>query len=1152
MAPHDPERGFPSPWGRSGRSGAALGLIAFVLTSAPAPVTAQDARSPVTEDPTFVPVAQLLGSSDPVGQLYLRFGNTVSVSGDTLVVGAPQEDTTGGTDAGAAYVYVRSGNAWMPQARLAASDAAPWYEFGRSVSVSGDTAVVGAPRPSYSGGGKVYVFVRSGAIWTEQQKLMTADPFAYPFGASVSVSGDTAVVGASATDGAGAAYVFVRTGTSWTQQARFNGSGGNNEDAFGGSVSASGDTILVGAGRENGTSGPEAGAVHVFVRGGTSWTEQAKLIASDAAAFDGFGGSVSISGDTAVVGAPSAVASTGAAYVFVRSGTTWTEQQKLVTQDTGAYHSGTSVSVFGDTAVVGGPSSGASLGAAGTVFVYARSGTTWAEQPKVTASDAAAYDEFGASVSLFEDTLVVGAPRADAAAGAAYAFARVGTTWTEQEKLSAPASDVTASDHFGQSVSVSGDTVVVGAPDDDRPLAYSGGSAYVFMRSGAAWSTQKLTASNAGGNDHFGTSVAVSGDTIVVGAPDIGAPAGFHGYGFAYAFVREGAFWREQQILGESWTQLLGVSVSVSGDTAVVGGPGRPPYYDTGVAYVYVRSGTMWTEQQHLLSPLGADYDQFGSSVSVYGETLAVADSFSSSTHVFQRSGDSWSLQQTVGVSGPVSIYGDTLVVGRHVFVRSGATWTERQVLTTADGATTFSSVQVSGDRLVAGRAHAAYVFERVGAAWVEQERLVSPDAQPGDGFGASVSVSGETVVVGDPSHDTAGGPDAGSAYVFEGRVVPSADLWVRKTDGRAAAVPGQAVTYSITVANAGPDAVEGAAVADTLPAALACTTTCSGTGGATCTSGPFAGSISDTVSIPAGQFVTYTAVCTVSSSAVGTFSNTATVTAPATVRDPYPGNNSATDTDTLDPAADLAMVLTQSADTVSAGGVLDYLITVGNLGPWPSTAMTVTDVLPSGTSFLASIPGPGACSVDGDTLTCALGPLPPGETHTVSVEVEVAAGARGVLRNTASVAGHEPDPVAANDSDTVSALVSRPTQFFTLAPCRVVDTRAGSTAPIGGPALAARSTRVFALAGHCGIPTSAQAVALNVTVTGAEAAGNLRFFPAGLSVPLAAVVSYREGQTRGNNTVVALDADGEIGAYVAQAARTKVHVIIDVAGYFE
>jgi uncharacterized repeat protein (TIGR01451 family) len=420
--------------------------------------------------------------------------------------------------------------------------------------------------------------------------------------------------------------------------------------------------------------------------------------------------------------------------------------------------------------------------------------------------------------------------------------------------------------------------------------------------------------------------------------------------------------------------------------------------------------------------------------------------------------------------------------------------------------------------------------------------------AQPRSRFGRSVSLWGGTVVVGEPHRDTASGAEAGATFVFE---EGGADLWLRITDGRPAAIPSSSVTYAITVGNAGPDAVEGAVVADALPTALACTTTCSGTGGATCRTGPFAGSIADSVDIPAGQSVTYTSDCAISASATGALSNTATVEAPPTVRDHYPGNNSATDTDTLDPAADLELALTQASDNVSPGGTLDYVITVTNLGPWPSSGMTVTNVLPAGTSFVESNPG-GACSPVSGTLECGLGALAPGEAHTVGIRVAVEAAARGVLTDTASVVGHEPDPVRGNDSARQNALVSAPTQFFTIEPCRLVDTRGGSTAPLGGPALAARSTRVFAFAGRCGIPATARAVALNVTVTEASGDGNLRLFPAGLPVPLASAVSYREGQTRGNDAVVAVNADGELAAYIAQTARTKVHVIIDVTGYFE
>jgi uncharacterized repeat protein (TIGR01451 family) len=1107
-------------------------------------------RAAGDEPGPFVAVAELLGSSDPVSQTDVEFGRTLSLSGDTLVVGAPREDTASGVDAGAAYVFVRSGGAWTLQARITASDGSPGREFGHSVSVSGDTAVIGAPLPGSGVSGKAYVFVRSGTTWTEVQQLTASDATVSRFGYSVAVSGDTAVAGAFRSGGIGEIVVFARSGTGWTEQATFVGADEDGFwDGFGSAMSIAGDTILAGAGRADGPSGPDSGAVRVFQRDGTSWAEQTTLTASDGAAYDEFGASVSLSGDTAVVGAPDAGGAAGAAYVFVRSGATWTEQQKLLTADQEAYDSAASVSVSGDTAVLGGHLSGAIVQAAGAAYVFTRSGTTWTEQPKLTASDGMPYDRFGAAVAIEGDTLAAGAPDVSGRAGAVYFFGRSGVVWSEQAKVSSPGTDTTGGDLFGASISVFGDTVAVGAPDDHLPVARYGGSAYAFVRSGQGWSRQKLVASNAGSNDHFGTSVSASSDTIVVGAPDIGAPSPIHGSGYAYVFVRDGTSWSEQQILGASWTQLLGASVSLSGDTAVVGGPGRPPYYDTGDARVYVRSGTTWTEQQRLVSPLGATYDEFGSSVAVNGDTLAVVDG--SATYVFVRSGSSWTLQQALGVGGPVSIYGDTLVVGRHVFVRSGATWTQQQLLALSDAATSLSSVHVSETRLVAGRASTAYVFERVGLAWIERQRLVAPAALPGDGFGTSVSVSGGTVVVGARGRDTVLGADSGAALVFEERR-ETADLWIRKTDDRAAVMPGGSLTYTITVGNAGPDGVEGAVVTDVLPAALTCTTTCAGTGGATCRTGPFEGSVTDSVGIPPRQAVTYTSACTVSASATGNLSNTATVTPHAAVNDPFPQNNSATDTDTLDPAADLAMSLTQSTDNATPGGVLDYTITVTNQGPWPSTGMTVRNVQPSGTALIASIPGSSLCSLNGRTLECNLGPLAVGDTHTVMVEVAVDASVRGVLTDRATVSGHEPDLVPDNDSDTVVALVSAPTQFFTIAPCRLVDTRNGSTAPVGGPALAARSKRVIAVAGHCGIPATAQAAAVNVTVTGAGAGGNLRLFPAGLSVPLATVVSYREGQTRGNNGVVALGANGAIVAYAGQAARTKVDLIIDVTGYFE
>ncbi|MEI7932041.1 MAG: hypothetical protein WCI21_03170 [Alphaproteobacteria bacterium] len=301
------------------------------------------------------------------------FGYCVGVSGDTAVVGAWQEgSSTAGVnstpnqlapDAGAAYVFVRSGTTWTQQAYLKASNPKAGYNFGSSVAVSGNTVVVGAPfeassstgvnstpDESASGAGAAYVFVRSGTTWTQQAYLKASNAGAGDsFGTSVGVAGDTVVVGASGEasstsgvnstpddnlSGAGAAYVFVRSGTTWTEQAYLKASAPAFLDFFGTSVAVSGDSIVVGAPFEDFS---DSGAAYVFVRTGTTWSQQAYLKAGNAGANHYFGWSVAISTNTLVVGAygeassstgvnstpNESAAGSGAAYVFTRSGTTW-------------------------------------------------------------------------------------------------------------------------------------------------------------------------------------------------------------------------------------------------------------------------------------------------------------------------------------------------------------------------------------------------------------------------------------------------------------------------------------------------------------------------------------------------------------------------------------------------------------------------------------------------------------------------------------------------------------------------------------------------------------------------------------------------------------------------------------------------------------
>jgi len=336
---------------------------------------------------------------------------------------------------------------------ILSSDGAENDFFGQSVSISGDTAIVGAPQDT--GPGSAYVYVRNPAtnLWTEQQKLLASDGAdGDHFGYSVSVSGDTVIVGAYGNDDSGtnrgSAYIFVRNAGSWTEQKKLLNSNGN----------------------------------------GTTWTEQQKLLPSDKKTNTYFGHSVAISGDTVVIGKylDSAIAyHAGAAYVFVRNPITgvWTEQQKLEASDALTSNSGqfgSSVAISNDTVIIGAPFDYPDLDAVvGSAYVYLRSGILWAEQQKLRASDLILGEVFGISVSVSNDTAVVGATGYTSSNnynGASHIFTRSGVTWSEQHIT---ASDGAINDQYGYSVSVSGDNIIVGANYDDNNGTDSG-SAYAY------------------------------------------------------------------------------------------------------------------------------------------------------------------------------------------------------------------------------------------------------------------------------------------------------------------------------------------------------------------------------------------------------------------------------------------------------------------------------------------------------------------------------------------------------------------------------------------------------------------------------------------------------------------------------------------------
>ncbi len=457
------------------------------------------------------------------------FGYSVAISsdGNTLAVGSYFDDNSGGTNAGSVYVFTRSGSTWAQQTRIQASDAAASDNFGISVAISsdGNTLAVGARQDDNSGGidsGSVYVYQSKfvgpislsdmyGGRWIAyHESLILKDASggsSDAFGRSLAISrdGNTIAIGAdsdnnSGGEDAGSVYIYVKSGSSFVLQTRLQGSDAAAYDYFGKAVSLStdGNTLAVGANGDDNSRGTNAGSVYIFTRSGTTWTQQARLQASDGAANDDFGWSTCLSsdGNTLAVGAISddnAGDASGSTYIFTRSGTTWTQRARLQpTTSAGSDQFGLSVYLSSDGNTLA-ASSPFDDGNKGSVTIFTRSGSTWTQQAIIQPATLAIGDIFGSSVSLSDDgnTLVVGAPSTSSNVGLVYVFTRSGTTWTQQATIQH--SDNVGLARLGRSVSISSDgsTIAAGAPGKDPS---GSGAVYVFKKSGSSWiELQKLT-----------------------------------------------------------------------------------------------------------------------------------------------------------------------------------------------------------------------------------------------------------------------------------------------------------------------------------------------------------------------------------------------------------------------------------------------------------------------------------------------------------------------------------------------------------------------------------------------------------------------------------------------------------------------------------
>ncbi|MBN8821875.1 MAG: leucine-rich repeat domain-containing protein [Spirosoma sp.] len=666
-------------------------------------------------------------------------------------------------------------------------------------------------------------------------------------GYSVAIDGDYAVVGVPGEDEdasgsntlftAGSAIVFKRVNGTWTQIKKLVASDRAANDAFGFSVAISGSQIVVGAYQEDedasgGNTLNNSGSAYVFSQnqgGADNWGQVRKLVASDRAANDAFGYSVSISGSLVVVGAyqededasgGNTLNNSGSAYVFSQNqggADNWGQLKKLVASDRAASDAfGFSVGISGSLVVVGAfqededASGGNTLSAAGSAYVFSQNQggpDNWGQLKKLVPSDRAANNTFSYSLGISGSLIVVGSTDASAgqliSAGSAYVFSQNQggpDNWGQVKKL--VASDRAANDQFGISVGISGSQIVVGAYRESEDASggntlSAAGSAYVFSQNqGGAdnWGqVKKLVASDRATGDFFGISVAISGSQIVAGAyqEDEDASGGntLTDAGSAYVFSQnQGGTdnWGQTQKLVLSdyvGKQNYGFSVAIDGNYAVVGAyldyldaTSGQPLLGAGSAYVLKQQNGSWTQIQKLVASDRAANDYFGLSVAINGNQIVVGAPLESE----DASGGN-----TLSAAGSAYVFSQN---------QGGSdNWGQIKKLVASDrsaGDTFGWSVGVSGSHIVVGAyqesedasggntlsvAGSAYIFNQNQGGtnnWGQIKKIVASDRAANDAFGYSVSINGSQLVVGayQESEDASGGNTlsfAGSAYVF-------------------------------------------------------------------------------------------------------------------------------------------------------------------------------------------------------------------------------------------------------------------------------------------------------------------------------------------------------------------------------------------------
>ena len=535
-----------------------------------------------------------------------KFGQSLDIKDERIVVGAAGWNQSANPN-GTVYVYQYNALFWQESAILTASDAGIDQKFGTSVSLTNNRIIVGASGAKNDVDevtGAAYIFDLNGATWTETKKILPSDSHTInQFGKQVSIDGNQVFIAAKDTNfpnRTGYVYAFKLENSLWQENQKLTATATIN---FGSSIAQSADNLIIGTEYYSNTTSSLSGAAYTYKLVQNIWDSEVQLTAKESSAGDLYGSSVDFYGDYAVVGAPNDYTngeSLGSVYIYYFSGGNWTEVQKIIPVDDDSFTKyGYTVKLYENFLFVGSHQYDDN----GAVYVYKKDNGQWLEAQVLTPSDSTDNgDNFGFSFDVSEDTLMIGShfnnPTGDfnGRSGAVYTYTLTNSVWVEDQKI--VSLDLAYLDNFGYSVSLDGDIAMVGSNLDDTISGRNAGSVTVFRRINNTWAeTAKLLPNDGESEMGFANLIQLQGNRALIGSSRSGSENGY-----AYVFEYDGADWIQTKKLIPSlpaFSNQYNSSIFLWNDTILIGAIfGESLGTNSGAVFQYEYNGIDWIENQ--------------------------------------------------------------------------------------------------------------------------------------------------------------------------------------------------------------------------------------------------------------------------------------------------------------------------------------------------------------------------------------------------------------------------------------------------------------------------------------------------------------------------------------------------------------------------